>query len=214
MSEQSVRAAIIDALGRVVPLRAEWTVRLQDSSFDLPIADLAIDSLDTLELCMEIEASTGVELEPAELVTVATIDELIGLVASKDRRAPASLIQAPRDQPLPLSLAQESIWNYCQALENPAAYVLGRIDKIEGPLDIAKLGECLGAIVSRHEILRTTFPVWTVGQFRGFILPRRSRRRYSTSVATKIRSRRQKGSSRPHAHQSRIWLTDRYAVSC
>jgi acyl carrier protein len=159
MSEQSVRAAIIDALGRVVPLRAEWTVRLQDSSFDLPIADLAIDSLDTLELCMEIEASTGVELEPAELVTVATIDELIGLVASKDRRAPASLIQAPRDQPLPLSLAQESIWNYCQALENPAAYVLGRIDKIEGPLDIAKLGECLSAIVSRHEILRTTFPV-------------------------------------------------------
>lgn len=158
MNKPTLRVAIIDAICKVVKPRDEWTFQSKDSDFDLPIAELAIDSLEVLELCMEIETNTGVELDPAELVSVATINELIGLVASKDEGPTASLTRAPRDRPLPLSLAQESVWNYCRNLENPSAYVLGMIDRIDGPLDIAKLGESLSTILRRHEIMRTTFP--------------------------------------------------------
>ena len=42
---------------------------------------------------------------------------------------------------------------------DPSRYVLSMIDKIEGPLDIAMLADCLGSLISRHEILRTTFPL-------------------------------------------------------
>jgi acyl carrier protein len=158
VSEWSTRVAVIDALGKIVKSRADWQSKSQDPDFDLSMAELAIDSLDALELCMEIETNTGVELEPAELVPVATISQLISLVASKDRRATSSLVRARRDRPLPLSLVQESIWNYCQS-QDPSAYVIAIIDTIQGPLDVAKLAESLTAIVRRHEIMRTTFPV-------------------------------------------------------
>jgi len=159
MSEHAVRAAIADAFCKVVKLKPEQASRLHDSDCDMQLADLAIDSLDALEICMEIETNIGIELDPAELVTLDTINELVRLVGSKDRRAAASIVCASRDKPIPLSLAQESIWTICQDLVDPSRYVLSMIDKIEGPLDIAMLADCLGSLISRHEILRTTFPL-------------------------------------------------------
>lgn len=158
MREHAVRSAIVGALCRVVKMQPEQTAALHDPHSDFLLSDLAIDSLDALELCMEIETIVGVELDPAELVALDTVSELVGLVVSKDRPAGATIVRASRDQPVPLSLAQESIWAICQNRLDHSGYVLSMIDKIEGPLDIAMLADCLTSLISRHEILRTTFP--------------------------------------------------------
>lgn len=158
MREHTVRSAIADALCRIVKLQPEQAAGLHDSNFDIQLSDLAIDSLDALELCMEIETIVGVELDPAELVALDTINELVGLVVSKDQPAVASIARASLDQPIPLSLVQESIWTICNNRVDHSGYVLSMIDKIEGSLDIAMLADCLSSLISRHEILRTTFP--------------------------------------------------------
>ncbi|MDR3464759.1 MAG: condensation domain-containing protein [Xanthobacteraceae bacterium] len=159
MSQPLARTAVFNALSKVMKLSPELASRLQDPSSDVQLAELTIDSLDALELCMEIETGTGVELDPAELAPLDTIGDLIRHVAGKDRRAAASIVRASRNRPLPLSLTQERVWSHCQQLPDPSGYILSMIDKIEGPLDVGILATCLSAVISRHEILRTTFPL-------------------------------------------------------
>jgi amino acid adenylation domain-containing protein/non-ribosomal peptide synthase protein (TIGR01720 family) len=56
-----------------------------------------------------------------------------------------------------LSLAQERFWFAAQLDAESSAYNLACPVAIEGPLDVALVERCVREIVSRHEILRTTF---------------------------------------------------------
>ncbi len=59
--------------------------------------------------------------------------------------------------PAPLSFAEERLW-FLQVLEPESyAYNVAVVWKLEGPLDIAALGNSLNEIVRRHEVLRSTF---------------------------------------------------------
>jgi len=165
MNDQGVRKMVIDALHKVTGAsnNSERAARLQDSKINMAIADLGIDSLDAIEWCMEIEARSGVELDPVEITTHDSIDELVGLIVNRSRRAGIAdepqLARVPRDGPLPLSLGQESIWRNCHTHQVSAAFVLGLSDRLLGVLNVAVLRDCLNYIVRRHEILRTTFTV-------------------------------------------------------
>ncbi|MEA2560961.1 MAG: hypothetical protein QOH06_2465, partial [Acidobacteriota bacterium] len=67
------------------------------------------------------------------------------------RRAPGALT--------PLSYAQEQIWFLEQLAPDGAAYHIARSFALEGPLDPAALARSLGAVVARHEALRTSFAI-------------------------------------------------------
>lgn len=86
MNDHSVRHILLDALHKVAgkpdPERAN---RLRQPNNDMPIADLGLDSLEGIEWCMEIETLTGVELDPAELITVGSFDSLVKLVVDRQR---------------------------------------------------------------------------------------------------------------------------------
>ena len=167
MKEEDVRKLVVDALVKVTNAlsNSELAMRLKDPKVDVAIADLGIDSLDAIEWCMEIEARGGVEIDPVELTTHRSIDALVGLIVNRCRHVvaagdtPPPLVRVSRDGPLPLSLAQESIWTYSQTPERSAAYALGMRDHILGPLDVGVLRDCLSDIVRRHEVLRTTYAV-------------------------------------------------------
>jgi len=81
-----------------------------------------------------------------------------------------------RDQPLPLSFAQERLWFIDQLEPDSAAYNVPLALDLAGPLDAAALERALGEIVRRHEPLRTVFaatddaPVQVVLPFTGFHL--------------------------------------------
>lgn len=62
-----------------------------------------------------------------------------------------------RDQPLPLSFAQQRLWFIDQLNPGHARYNIARKLHFHGPLDIRLLQRCLNDIIHRHEGLRTTF---------------------------------------------------------
>src|SRR5262249_10181104 len=63
----------------------------------------------------------------------------------------------PGDGDVPLSFAQEQLWVLDQLAPGDPAYNIGGAVRFHGALDTAALEQALHAIVSRHDILRTTF---------------------------------------------------------
>jgi amino acid adenylation domain-containing protein len=65
--------------------------------------------------------------------------------------------RAPRDQPLPLSFAQERLWFLDRLAPGTAAYNIPLALAAHGELSPAALEAALGEMVRRHEALRTRF---------------------------------------------------------
>ena len=59
--------------------------------------------------------------------------------------------------PAPLSHSQQLIWLFEQMTANSATYNVPMVRRVHGSLDVAALQRALVGIVTRHEILRTTF---------------------------------------------------------
>ncbi|MDI9701656.1 condensation domain-containing protein, partial [Burkholderia cenocepacia] len=64
---------------------------------------------------------------------------------------------APRNEPLPLSLAQQRLWFLDRFEDTGAAYHIPGALRLRGTLDVDALRDTLDRIVQRHEALRTTF---------------------------------------------------------
>lgn len=75
-----------------------------------------------------------------------------GLAASEREEIPRRAIGAAA----PLSFAQQRLW-YLDQLEPNSLYNVCRAFRLRGALDVEALSKALNIIVSRHEVLRTTF---------------------------------------------------------
>lgn len=62
-----------------------------------------------------------------------------------------------RDQPLPLSFAQQRLWFMDQLADGRPLYNTPLALRLHGPLEAAVLGRALRELVIRHEILRTNY---------------------------------------------------------
>ena len=84
---------------------------------------------------------------------------------------------APAEGGVPLSFAQERLWFLERLQPGTARYVIPFVLRLSGALHREALERALGAIVARHDTLRTTFaevdgaPVQRVAPFAGFALP-------------------------------------------
>ena len=93
------------------------------------------------------------ELKDRKAEILAFLQEENGTVSPTMR-----LIESvSRKNDLPLSFAQRRLWFFDQLKPNSAVYNIPMAMKISGPLNIQALQKALDAIVSRHEVLRTTF---------------------------------------------------------
>src|SRR5262245_17202758 len=59
---------------------------------------------------------------------------------------------------VPLSFAQEQLWFLDQMEPGNPAYNICAAVRVRGALDTVALAQALRAVVSRHEVLRTTYP--------------------------------------------------------
>ena len=87
--------------------------------------------------------------------------ELLRLL-SWSRRAARSVEQrleaVDRDQPLPLSWAQQRLWFLDQLEPGSSAYNISWTVRLRGELQIDALQSAVDKLVMRHETLRTRFP--------------------------------------------------------
>jgi non-ribosomal peptide synthetase component F/thioesterase domain-containing protein/acyl carrier protein len=85
------------------------------------------------------------------------IIEFLRQATSASAQLPA-IVPLDRDQPLPLSFAQQRFWFLHQFEPNTSSNNMPVVLRFTGTLDVLALERSLQAVVRRHEVLRTTFP--------------------------------------------------------
>ena len=132
------------------------------SSLDDNFFDLGGHSLLATQAVTRIRRDVNIELP---LRTLFEAKDLRAFAAEVERARAAghrpsqpALVPVPRGQALPLSYSQERMWFLWDTDRQGAAYNVGGMVMLEGPLHADALQQALDALVQRHEALRTRFP--------------------------------------------------------
>jgi amino acid adenylation domain-containing protein len=135
-------------------------LELPDIGRDDDFFNLGGDSLIGAMVLAQVYAALGIELSLCAVADHPTVSTLAAFVDAARRPGAAEtppIVRVPRAAAMPMSLLQETIWNYWRGRQDRAGMTHVRSYRITGPLDIETLKECLRYLVDRHEILRTTF---------------------------------------------------------
>ena len=91
--------------------------------------------------------------------TIAMLASIIDTSVTTDPDLYAPIQPVGRDRPLPLSFAQQRFWFLERMAPGSPLYTIATPLLLRGTLDLAALSDSLEALVARHEILRTCFPL-------------------------------------------------------
>lgn len=133
-------------------------VGLQDNFFEL-----GGHSLLATQVLSRVRADFGVEAPLRRFFESPTVANLSAIVdefaspAAKANMSTAPLRVAPRDEPLPMSYGQETLWFLDQLVPGNSTYNVPAVVRISGPLDLEALRRAFETIVHRHESLRSMF---------------------------------------------------------
>jgi amino acid adenylation domain-containing protein len=119
-------------------------------------------SLLITQLLVRLQTTFGALLPIASLFEAPTIAELASVLEAAQGRQMAgqeapTLSRVSRQQPLPLTFAQEQVWFLLQLDPANLSYNAQAIIELHGRLNLLALWQSLHEIVRRHEIFRTTF---------------------------------------------------------
>jgi len=112
---------------------------------------LAVQVISRVRQVLEVEVSLG------DLFTRPVLAEFAREVAIAARAELPPIERADRERGVPLSFAQQRLWFLEQMGNLGSTYHISRRQRLRGDLDRAALARALGALVARHEALRTTF---------------------------------------------------------
>jgi amino acid adenylation domain-containing protein len=120
--------------------------------------ELGGHSLLAVQLTSQVRATFGVELPLRELFVRPALSALAEAVQAAGASTMGQIQRADRNQPLPLSLAQQRLW-FVDQLDRAesAAYHMPAALRLTGQLDVAALQATLDRLIARHEGLRTSF---------------------------------------------------------
>jgi amino acid adenylation domain-containing protein/non-ribosomal peptide synthase protein (TIGR01720 family) len=118
-------------------------------------------SLLATQLLSRVRATFQVDLSLRDLFEAPVLADLAARIAQVRRAAmriaTPPLLPVGRDDPLPLSYAQQRLWFLDQLRPNSPLYNVPVSVGLVGSLDVLKLHQSLNTVVQRHEALRTTF---------------------------------------------------------
>ncbi|WP_332875351.1 amino acid adenylation domain-containing protein, partial [Pseudomonas uvaldensis] len=119
--------------------------------------ELGGHSLLAMRLIAQVRQRLGVELALGELFAHSQLSALAQAVAGSGRSTLPPVAPVSRDEPLPLSFAQQRLLFLTRIEGASSAYHLPAALRLTGQLDRNALSRALDRIVARHEALRTTF---------------------------------------------------------
>ncbi|ASS74749.1 hypothetical protein CIG75_07015 [Tumebacillus algifaecis] len=133
----------------------------QQFAVRLPLRAL-FEATTIAELAEMIEAGGAEGLEPEKAPITAQSrtarqPKRVLLAAEGQTNEQAPIARVSRDEPLPLSFAQERLWFLDQLQPDTASYNIPAALRLRGPLDEHALVQSFQALVTRQESLRTTF---------------------------------------------------------
>ena len=118
-------------------------------------------SLLATQLMARIQATLQVEISLRTLFAASTITQLAAQIEralrDEQRVTIPPLVPVSRTEHLPLSFAQQRLWFLDQLEPGSTSYLNPRALRLTGKLDQRALEQSLGALIERHETLRTTF---------------------------------------------------------
>ena len=146
-------------------LAAIWAdvLGVEDVGLEDDFFELGGHSLLAVRVVSRVREVLGVDVPLRAMFDGPTVTRLAGAVddaRSQGLSAPPPLVALPPDQRTdpPLSFAQEPMWFLDQLVPENPFYNMPSAYRLTGPLDVTVLERALGEIVTRHEVLRTTFP--------------------------------------------------------
>src|SRR5688572_10347163 len=104
-----------------------------------------------------VNAPTGSLPQPLRTAIAAHKTELIGFLRSAPSQLGLSLRPREGNGDARLSFSQERMWFVHQLLPDAAAYNMSSATTVTGPWDKVAFLSALGSVVTRHDMLRTTF---------------------------------------------------------
>ena len=122
--------------------------------------ELGGHSLLATQVVSRIREWAGVEVPLRMMFEASTIDGLaprIERIKAGQSEEKTPILRTRRDQPLPLSFAQQRLWFLDQLDPDTPLYNAPWTIRMKGALHRAALTGALNELVRRHEVLRTTF---------------------------------------------------------
>ncbi|CAI8734121.1 arthrofactin-type cyclic lipopeptide synthetase C [Pseudomonas chlororaphis] len=122
--------------------------------------ELGGHSLLAMRMVSQVRQRLGVELALGELFANAELAAVARVLAETGHSTLPEILPVSRDEPLPLSFAQQRLWFLAQMEGANATYNIALGLRLHGRLDVAALQRALARIVERHESLRSRFAVF------------------------------------------------------
>ncbi|MFF8726760.1 non-ribosomal peptide synthase/polyketide synthase [Streptomyces sp. NPDC015171] len=115
------------------------------------------DSILSIRLASRLAEAFGTDLTPRAVFTHPTPAALARLLDTRRGSGRPAIVPVVRDAVAPMSHAQQRLWFLQEFDPGGTEYVTALALRLRGPLDAGALRAALGAVVARHESLRTTF---------------------------------------------------------
>jgi amino acid adenylation domain-containing protein len=139
----------------IVELARRTGLGLAEIDVHQPLISYGLNSLAAVELCHNLQAHFGIEVESSEVLdglTVADINKKVNRVSPLLRRS-----RAGQPSTYPLSYGQQALWVLHKTAPESAVYNLSRAIRIASTVNGGALRRAFQALVDRHPCLRTVF---------------------------------------------------------
>jgi len=116
-------------------------------------------SLLATQVVVRLRETFHVEIRLTKIFSTPTVILLAAFIETQKTESEGLSAPVPvdRSQDLPLSYAQQQLWFMDQLSPGSASFNLPMTVRLQGPLELDILNQCLNQMVRRHETLRTVY---------------------------------------------------------